>query len=171
MTMFNKDGAVLIECIIYSVILTWLAALSAILVFRYTSTIAILNDQCKITAEIHLAFDAMLRDISTAQASITMWPRLETDKIIFNVKNGQIGWFLMDNRLVRYAGTYDKQTDSWTGYGQSLVLGRVDSLRFVAQHDSSIHEISAIHIHISSGTGTRVKKMSSMAYISYGSVL
>jgi hypothetical protein len=69
-----------------------------------------------------------MADIRQASCNRGPWKKLNDDGLIFSCQSIDYGWFVKNNKLVRYQGIYDPDHNKWGNHTVSLVAERIQKL-------------------------------------------
>jgi hypothetical protein len=166
----KSAGMTIIESMIYCAILMWMSTLLAVLAYQYISSMKGLAVRCTAMTDIHLALDSIIKDVSQAVPEKNNWS-IADNKIIFSAAGQHIGWFQQADKLLRFAGTYNKETGTWSDHGNSLAVGTITGVSFAPVYDPSSEKVTAIHVEITTQIAPNTFTVKGIAYLLNGRVV
>lgn len=123
-----KPGFSLVECIVY---LTLLSLLSVAL-FRFATDNQLRLHRQAQSADtvmaLYAAADQIAADLAWAPADQRRWKKQGNNTYFWSTAQGDVGWLVKKNKLVRIVGSYDSHADQWRAKKSSIVAGGIAQL-------------------------------------------
>ncbi len=106
----------------------------------------LVQDVSQQTASICQVGHCLWNDFSCIPYDDSLWKRLESAYVIWTHRGVDYGYKLVNKRLMRIVGTYDRLTKSWVSRTTSTVLMPVDSFEVIVQGGPLVSKLVEIKI-------------------------
>ena len=141
--MRRRGGFTLIECMMY------IFFLGLISVLWFSTTIRIYNTMCcaqhknKVLLALYTAGDVFARDLRM-KSPLGKEMIYRNGGIIWHYTHDlqSIGWFLLDNALMRFEGVKNKKKGTWSVCTKSILCPTLTTAKFTTQNNNAAVSMS-----------------------------
>lgn len=135
--MHNKKGFSLLSFLLYLVLFSMITFFSCHIIISFIIPSFSAMRKCQSLIALHIASDLFVRDIRMIKGNECEWKLITPHELVWQAKDGDIGWGFVDNRLERKEGMYNQ---GWKSKKTSVVAANIAQVAFVAEkaHDKII---------------------------------
>ena len=138
--MNNRKGILLVEFMIYLILFSIMAMLSASWVSYVWGHYIKQAQERHDVMTLYVAHDVLARDIKGMQHVIYC----DLEYLVAQMEKDCIGWRKKKDQLLRIQGSYNITTKKWSAATQNSIVQPIDELSFNA-HDDSVEFVLRAH--------------------------
>lgn len=105
------------------------------------------EQQQEIRTQLHMAHCILIRDIQQSATALSEWRQCNPNDYVWRTHDGDVGWQVHNQQLMRIQGTYNQRTATWHARSKGLVAGGVQALEIVPCNDTARVTCTLTSIH------------------------
>jgi hypothetical protein len=128
--MMVRSGFLLSEVLVYLFILLFLMSIIMRHGVSSLSQLGVQSSYAQQIIQVHSVQARFMRDIETTYAGRRYWLYHDATSLIWHTDKQDIGWFIMDGKVLRRAGTYNAKKGAWHTKKTSLAATAISKGTF-----------------------------------------
>ncbi len=140
----NKQGATLIEFLIYLTLLTIIAYSSSSWIISIWQNFLHVNNKTKILLNLYSSHDTIVRDCISAQQIVELTP----DCLVMQKKDLFCGYYHEKSALIRYEGNYKPSDKKWYKAHKSVLVKPIDTVVFKQRKNAIQFDLALDTYHV-----------------------
>jgi hypothetical protein len=135
----NRRGMLIIEFLIYLMLFSFMAMISASWVSYVWKHYIHQSHQRHALITLYVSHDVLLRDIHAIKKVVSCTP----EYLVAQVDQDYVGWIKHNDQLLRLKGSYNETTQQWIARSKNLMAQPLDKLAFSEHADGITFTLSA----------------------------
>jgi len=148
----NGAGFLLFEFMLYLFLAIVIASLTSyVAVTTYTQMLAC-TTRCAVAVAASCALDVLVRDLRQAPAERSSWKSISDGDYVWHTPQGDLGWQLRTQSLVRTSGIFDSVSHEWQHATHSVIMDNVVNFVCECTYKNSLIEHVVCILTATNGT-------------------